>query len=188
MSCATLNNAVKYDTDVFVADYTNVEDDNRRIIISTEKPSDLEYFHFENKNNVQFYGVNLEDSPSLFKGHKNCECVFEAISSNTKSWVCLVELKYCLENNVETNAAIAFEQLYKTLDFLVEKRIIDLNQQKVYLNISIPEHSEKAPFTSFVNSQDRILSQYEDNRVILLGENHLLIMTPVHIHIPEVEI
>lgn len=34
-------------------------------------------------------------------------------------------------------------------------------------------------------SQDEVLSYYERGRVIPLGVNHLLIMTPVHIHVPK---
>lgn len=185
MNSGLLNGVDEFCTDVYVADYSHVDNDDRRIIITAEKPSDLECFHLENRNKVRFYGANLEESPGLFKGHKNCECMFEAISRNPKSWVCLVELKYCLEKNVQDNAQKAYVQLCDTLDFLIKRKIIDVERQRIYLNISIPEHSTKEPFTSFLFSQDEVLSYYERGRVIPLGVNHLLIMTPVHIHVPK---
>ncbi len=183
-----LNGVKEYASDVYVADYTHVKADDRRVIITTEKPSDLEYFYLENKRKLRFLGANLEDSPGFFKGYKNCECMFEAISANPTSWVCLVELKYCLEDNVSDNAQKAFQQLHETLDLLVEREVVNLESQKIYLNISIPEHSNKEPFTSFLFSQDDVISKYERGRVISLGVNHLLVLTPVHIQVPIVKV
>ena len=100
----------------------------------------------------------------------------------------MVELKYCLEKNVESNSGAAFAQLNNTLDFLKEKGVLDSDNYRIYLNISIPDHSNKEPFLSFISTQDDVLDKLKNERVQVLGYNQVLILNEGFIKVPKQEI
>lgn len=114
--------------------------------------------------------------------------MFVSSRASSKGWVCLVELKYCLEKNIERNAGDAFKQLYETLNKLVELNIVDYKSHRIYLNISIPEHSHRAPFTAFQNTQDDLLECLYTHKVKVLGYNEVLILNECFIRPPKEEI
>ena len=183
-------NAVKvFDDDVYVADYTNQTLSKEGVRILEAEPSDINYFHLVDKKRIEYWGVNFEENTKFFEqGINQCECMFASKNARNKRWVCLVELKYCLEKNVEINSENAFLQLRNTMSYLVGKDVIDLKHHRVYLNISIPDHSHKEPFLSFISTQDEVLTALEENRIQVLGYNEVLILNEGYLKVPRQDI
>ena len=111
--------------DAYVMDYTQATAGKRKVCIKEEDPDDIASFHLINPRKTTYWAVNFEENPAVLKGSDQCECMFVSSRASSKGWVCLVELKYCLEKNIERNAGDAFKQLYETLNKLVELNIVD---------------------------------------------------------------
>lgn len=175
----------EYSADAFVADYTNQTNSKQGVCILETAPDDIYYFHLQNPRHIVYWGVNFEENPSLFKGINQCECMFVSKQAKKKGWICLVELKYCKEKNIEINSESAFFQLKETLKYLIEKEVIDPKRHRIYLNVSIPEFSAREPFLSFMQTQDEIIEQLQENKIQILGYNRVLIMNEAFIKIPK---
>ncbi len=175
-------------TDSFVVDYTQQTSSKRKVEIIHEVPMDIAYFHLQNPRNIYYWAINLEENPSVLKGSDQCECIFASSRATSKGWVCLVELKYCLEKNIEGNSEHALEQLCETMNKLIELDIIAHNRHRIFLNISVPEHSNREPFTSFQGLQEDRLKLLETHRVKLLGYNQVLVLNEGFIKVPKSEI
>ena len=173
--------------DAYVMDYTQATAGKRKVCIKEEDPDDIASFHLINPRKTTYWAVNFEENPAVLKGSDQCECMFVSSRASSKGWVCLVELKYCLEKNIERNAGDAFKQLYETLNKLVELNIVDYKSHRIYLNISIPEHSHRAPFTAFQNTQDDLLECLYTHKVKVLGYNEVLILNECFIRPPKEE-
>ena len=174
--------------DAYVMDYTQATAGKRKVCIKEEDPDDIASFHLINPRKTTYWAVNFEENPAVLKGSDQCECMFVSSRASSKGWVCLVELKYCLEKNIERNAGDAFKQLYETLNKLVELNIVDYKSHRIYLNISIPERSHRAPFTAFQNTQDDLLECLYTHKVKVLGYNEVLILNECFIRPPKEEI
>lgn len=156
----------EFDGDVWVADYT--EDTKRKpkeyrkgVVISRQPFSDgMESFHLLNKNAQTYYGVNFEENKNFFpKGRKDCECMFKCKDDGGAGWLLLCELKYGLDKelNNRKNARKASLQLEDTFELLKEKHIVNPQKCQCFLNISMPRHKAKLPFTAFVFSPEDII-------------------------------
>lgn len=182
------NNVKSFDGDAYVVDYTNLTHSEKGVEISSVKP-DIHYFHLINKKHVEYWGVNFEENAKFFeKGTNQCECMFVSKNARKKGWSCLVELKYCLEKNITGNSESAFLQLKGTLSYLIEKNVIDLKRHRVYLNISIPDHSHKEPFLSFMATQDETISALAEHKIMVLGYNEVLILNEGFLKVPKYDI
>lgn len=162
----------------FAMDYTNQTDSYRGVDISNAPPTDINYFHLENRGKIEFWGVNFEKCGSLFeKKEENCECMFVAKRAKNLKMACLIELKYCLdkERNLIENTAKAKSQLTNSLQVLLEKGILNTRDYKIYLNISIPD-SEKIPFTNFLMTTPDSICCAKDEGYTLWGYNKLRIL------------
>lgn len=173
------------DGEAYVVDYTEATRSAQKVHITETPPPDIGYFHLTNPRRVNYWAINLEENPAVLKGFNQCECMFASSKSTHKGWVCLVELKYCKERNIEKNSEGAFKQLHETLKRLVELNILDYQSHRIYLNISIPEHSHREPFTAFQNLQDEQLERLQKHKVKLLGYNKALILNESYIKIPK---
>ncbi len=174
--------------DAYLMDYTQATKSLQKVCITQTVPKDITFFHLSNPRKISYWAVNFEENEAVLKGSDQCECMFAASKASSKGWVCLVELKYCLEKNIESNSEHAFQQLHKTLEKLVEKEILDYHSHRIYLNISIPEHSHRTPFTAFQNSQDELLNMLKEHKVKVLGYNEALILNEGFIKVPKEEI
>lgn len=185
MKIEKITNYSEMTSDAFVADYTNQTNSHRKVEILSTKPQYICIFHLKNPNEISYWAVNLEENASLLKGSEQCECMFAANKAKRKGWVCLVELKYCMEKNIENNATHAYNQLRGTFDKLIELEILDIKTHRIYLNISVPEHSHKEPFTAFLTTQDEMLDKNKTDKINLLGYNEALILNEGFIRIPK---
>ena len=172
---------------IYIADYTEQTRSAQGVEISDTPFDDIQYCTVNNPRNIECWGVNFEKNRSIFKleGTKDyapqCECMIVSKNAHKKSWVCLMELKYCSEKNVESNSEDAFKQLTNCFDYLKDKGIIDLKTHRVYFNISIPDHSNKQPFNSFSFSQDRIINLKKTKFVQLLGFNEIKVLNECYL-------
>ena len=115
-------------------------------------------------------------------GVRQCESMFTPVTGD-RPFVLLLEMKYCLPKNADENSLDAFLQLKRTLTYLEQKEIINRNQHRIYLNISIPWSSAE-PFESFRDTQNDIIEALENDKIAILGYNSLLIHTETHIKVP----
>lgn len=166
----------EHDGDVYVADYTKQTNSAVKVKIAGTPFKDIAYFHLHNGNNLPLWAVNFEDNPNYIpEGVGNCECMIR-VRNVEKGWWLLCELKYCLEKNIENNADKAYQQLKETWQLLVDRKVIKKKKHRTYLNISIPDHSNRAPFISFTSTQDEQLKWLKKNKILLLGHNDVLVV------------
>ena len=164
----------------YIADYTRKTRSAKGVEISDTPFSDIHYCTVSNPRNIECWGVNFEKNQGVFKiantgeQAKQCECLIASKNAKKKGWVCLVELKYCLEQNVVSNSKDAFNQLIACFDYLKDRDILDLKIHRVYFNISIPDHSNKQPFNNF--SQDITIDLMKNKSIRLLGSNEIKVL------------
>lgn len=177
-------------SDVYVADYTQFsashsEFAGRGVAICDEKPDKIESLWFKNPNSIGILSVNFEENQSVFRPENkktvpNCECMLVSERGNQKKWLALVELKYCkgADRNISTNFMNALNQLEETFVYLRdEKGILDNKQYRYFWVISMPEHSDKIPFSAFALSQDELMKYYERYKTIIISDNVVEIWT-----------
>lgn len=100
-----------------------------------------------------------------------------------KGWVCLIEMKYCLEKNIEDNAQKAYKQLFETMTYLKEKGVLNEKDYRFYLNYSVPDYSNREPFSAFRFTPEELLC-YKKQGMSILGYNNLLILNEGYIKVP----
>lgn len=195
-----LNEARRYNGDTYVADYTEAwqqahkaglpEPENSGVVISEQSFADIKSFHLKNDNRVEYWGVNLEKNKRLFaSGEKDCECVFQSARFKKKGWLLLLELKYCKdeERNLTDNLDEAVKQVTHTYKTLVNRKIVDTEQLRVYCNIAAPP-SSREPFTSFLTTQDAEKKLHDESKIHLLGFNEVLILNEGYIKPPKIAV
>lgn len=177
--------------DVYVADYTQYSKDHptcmKGVEISDEKPDDIESLAFLNPNNVPVVSVNFEENEQFFRTgdnkqiHSSCECMLvSAQCSARKRWLALVELKYCksADRNIASNFEDAISQLETTFIYLKDtKNVFSQDEYRYFWVVSMPEHSEKAPFSAFAWSQDDALRYQDLYKVTIYSDNQVEIWT-----------
>ena len=177
-------NIQEFSSDIYAADYTQKTNSEKGIVINDVPFADIESFHLHNTPKISLVAVNLEENNSIFsRGDKNCECLIRVKDCN-KGWILLCELKYCEEKNIVNNSDTAYNQLKSTWEVLVNKKIIAKKRVKSFFNISVPDYSNKAPFTSFGISQNEKIKWLEDNKIKLLGYNDVLVVNKGILNVP----
>ena len=170
------NNTIHLCENVYIADYTEGDkgtENNRNVVISGEKPEDIDSFCMYNPNRIAIDAIKFEcDSFKDTDGKclSQCECIVLADCNDGKEWVSFIEMKYCYPKNKRGNIIKASKQLEKTLLLFVESGILD-NTQNKYLFYSLPTVS---PFAHFSDRTliTRLKSQYN---AILRGVNDVKI-------------
>lgn len=183
--------------DVYVADYTQFAAEHpdlavHGVVVSDEKPELIGSLLFRNPNSVRVLSVNFEKNQGLFRPDgrervSSCECMLVSEQGNQKRWLALAELKYCkgADRNIASNFEEALGQLKET--FLYLRDAIGLfreNEYKYYWIVSMPEHSDKIPFSAFVLSQDDLLAYKELYKSVIITDNTVEIWTGTVIKMP----
>lgn len=176
----TFADVTTYSGNIWVADYTEKskrlpKDFRKDVVIQGSPFTDISSFFLQNKERIDIQAVNFERNQGFFpQGVENCECLFRPKSVG-KGWLLLCELKYCKSGNIRVNADKAYDQLIDTWNLLEERKVFSGKRCKVFLNISVPEHSDiLAPFCSFMTNQDERIASLKKRRVHLLGVNSVL--------------
>ena len=171
------DNTIHLCENVYIADYTEGDkgtEQHRTVLISSEKPKDIDSFCMYNPNRIAIDAVKFEkDSFKDCDGKclSQCECIIFPVCDDGKEWVSFIEMKYCYPKNKRGNIIKASKQLEKTLLLFVESGILD-NTQNKYLFYSLPK---VCPFIHFAdrNRITRLKSQYN---AILRGVNDVKIV------------
>lgn len=175
------------DCDCYVADYTDQTHNRRGVEISVIPFEDIDYFHLKKKHknqNIPYLAVNLEHYPAFTKGIENCECIFYSMTNKPKSWVLLLETKYCQSSDkIEEYQTKTVHQMAETLRRMQEMEMIDEENYNIYFAYSVPTQSAFEPFYPFSFSFDFIL-QLREKGIKFYGYNNLLIATPQYLQIP----
>lgn len=175
-----------FSSDLYIVDYTEYSKTHNTpfmgVTISDVKPDLIEAFYLKNKHGVFFDAINFEENKAALRNKdgkvvKQCECMCVSSRAKNKGWLFLLELKYCLKKNVAINTNNALKQLEDThLFFKDEMKIIDSGRYRIYWIISIPDHSNIAPFDAFVMNQDQKIEYKKKWGVIIIGENEVEIL------------
>lgn len=183
--------------DVYVADYTQFASEHpelaeRGVVVSDLKPELIGSLLFRNPNGVKVLSVNFEKNPAVFKlddGGKvsNCECMLVSEQGNKKRWLALAELKYCKgeDRNIASNFEDALNQLRDT--FLHLRDVSGLfkdDDYRYFWIVSMPEHSDKVPFSAFVLSQDELMAYKDLYNSVIISDNVVDIWTGTVIKLP----
>lgn len=181
--------SLRLDCDCFVADYSELTNNERKVVISTVPFDDIAFFHLHKSSKaakMPYLAVNLEQYPQFIKGIQNCECVFKSLTPDKNAWVMLLELKYCKEDKTELYSHKAFMQMHETLLKLEKLGCADRKVNNVYLVYSSPENFERQPFGAWTISQNDTLKEIESTGVHLLGYCKILIGTPHYLFPPKI--
>lgn len=183
--------------DVYVADYTQYASEHpdmavRGVVVSNDKPALIGSLLFRNPNGVRVMSVNFEKNQGLFKpdGQEkvhNCECMLVSEQGNQKRWLALAELKYCQgqDRNISENFERALMQLRETFLYLRDEvGLFGENEYRYFWIVSMPEHSDKIPFSAFVLSQDELLEYQNLYKSVILSDNTIDIWTGTVIKMP----
>ena len=191
----------QFTCDVYITDYTqyrnecikagttNEELNNRAIpqgVDITDLPSSiLDSFHISNNHHVSITAINFESNMQFFRdvnGYdlSQCECLSFADKATSKGWLMLHELKYCKENNIETNFDAAVRQIERTYrhlrDDFQNNPFLKDGQYRYYWVISIPGHSEVSPFDGFDYDEDRVLEMNSQYKCTIWGVNQVEVL------------
>ena len=184
-------------SDVYVADYTQFASEHpdlavRGVVVSDAKPELIGALHFRNPNGVRVLSVNFEKNQGIFmpdgreKVH-NCECMLVSEQGNQKRWLALAELKYCKgeDRNIASNFEDALRQLRETFLYLRDEiGLFGENEYRYFWIVSMPEHSDKIPFSAFVLSQDELLEYRSLYKSVIISDNTVDIWTGTVIKMP----
>ncbi len=184
------SNSPILDCDCFVADYSELTNDERKVEISLEPFSDIAYFHFHKRrktDQIPYLAVNLEQYPHFIKDSKNCECIFKSLGKEGNSWIMFLELKYCKEEKTESYSYTAFTQMHDTLTKIEAAKCLDRKDHNIYFVYAVPEHPEKQPFGAWTISQNDTLKAIEAGGIHLLGVCKMLIATPRYLFPPKIK-
>ena len=176
-----LKNCLTTCNSIYVADYTEQTklDKIKRAVelFEVSPPSDIDYFTVNNPCNLEIDGIPF-DNNSFTRPNgsplSQCECVIYPHSSNDKSWILFLELKYsCKSENNENNLNKARRQLFKTQYYYRSQGVFDKNNT-CYLLASLP--MQRPPFANISLTQTYLSEMKRKHNVIIRFQNSVEII------------
>ena len=183
-----LNSCTTTSSSLYVADYTE-ETKNDPIKRGTElfevsPPSDIDYFTVNNPCNLEMDGIPFDNNSFIYPNGNTasqCECVIYPHSSNDKSWILFLELKYsCKPKNNKNNLNKAQKQLFKTQYYYKSKGVFDKNNT-CYLLASLP--MQRPPFAHISLTQYYLLEMKKKHNIIIQFQNSVEIIDDKKINV-----
>lgn len=187
-----------FDTDVYVADYTNYlnnggteETPAKGVIISTAKPPIINSLLITNKNSIKYEVVNFEHNKALLRNpdgtsHSQCECMCYALRDSGKSWILFVEMKYCNQKGIYGETTEAITQLKKTSKYILDEHDIFGGKEFArYFLVATPDAEPLDPFDAEYFNQDDMLTLKEEYKATLFLSNQVDIHTTIHLKLPK---
>ena len=179
----------RFESEIYIGDYSEYHKDNptssyKGLVLANMALPYIASLHIHNPIHIPVVGINFEYNLGIFKEQdkilRNCECMFISDKSAQKGWMLLVELKYCSgsERAVLRNLEKGIEQLEQSyLHLRDNKKLFGQNEFRCAWVISLPEHDELIPFSSFFE-QPEILLDYKDKYgVDIFTDNQLTILS-----------
>lgn len=183
--------------DVYVADYTQYANEHpdlmtRGVVVGNVKPELIGSLLFRNPNGVKLLSVNFEQNQSFFRPDgrelvSSCECMLVSEQGNNKRWLALAELKYCKgdDKNIVSNFESAMGQLEDTFVYLRDKKgLFGRDDYRYFWIVSMPEHSDKIPFSAFVLSHEDRMRYMDLYNSVIISDNVVNIWTGTVIMMP----
>lgn len=170
---------------IYVADYTEQTKSARATeLFKGSPPSDIDYFTINNPCNLKMDGIPFDNS-SFTKPNgsiaSQCECVIFPNSSDDKSWILFLELKYSNKyKNNRKNLNKARKQLFKTQYYYKSKSVFSKNNT-CYLLASLP--MQRPPFTHYSLTQSYLTEMKKKHNVIIRFQNSVEIRDDKHIKV-----
>ena len=183
-----LNSCTTTSSSLYVADYTE-KTKNEPIKRGTElfevsPPSDIDYFTVNNPCNLEMDGIPFDNNSFIYPNGNTasqCECVIYPHSSNDKSWILFLELKYsCKPKNNKNNLNKAQKQLFKTQYYYKSKGVFDKNNT-CYLLASLP--MQRPPFAHISLTQYYLLEMKKKHNIIIRFQNSVEIIDDKKINV-----
>lgn len=197
MSCWPMITEGPFETNIYVADYTNYLSNggkeitpSKGVFITPSLPPVINSLLITNKKCIKFEAVNFEHNKALLKNpdgtnHSQCECMFYAIRDSGKSWILFVEMKYCEQKGIYDETMGAITQLKKTSRYLLEEQDVFKDKDFTrYFLVSTPNAEPLDPFDASYFNQDDMLTLKEEYKAILFLSNQVDIHTTIHLKIP----
>lgn len=176
-----LNSCTTTSDSLYVADYTE-ETKDKPIKRGTElfvasPPSDIKYFTVNNSCNLKIDGIPFDNNSFIYPNGNTasqCECVIYPHSSNNKSWILFLELKYSnKKKNNKHNLNKAQKQLFKTQYYYKSKGVFDRNNT-CYLLASLP--MQRPPFANFSLTEHYLSGMKKKHNVVIGFQNSVEII------------
>ena len=183
----------KYNTDVYIADFTEYNNSEHTIpapavgvYVDINDNGIIPSFLLTDKNHHLFIAINMEENKSLLKREdgtlvSQCECILHAIREDSPAWMIFLELKYCKAQNRYSETLEALGQLKRTCNYVIEKSFFEMAHFKRYFVVSTPGVEPLDPFDATYFNQDEMLTLKEEYKAQLFLANQVDILTPLHL-------
>lgn len=175
-----------YSQNLYIADYshqTKNTSTKKAVIISTDDHSGIDAFTLHNPNAINI-GSIIFDKKSFIndgKSQRQCECIHFPDVSDAKSWLLLLEMKYCNEEHARKNVLEAKQQLFLTHQHYLDSGII-CKDNLCYLIVSLPQQNN-TPFENFICRPNELQKWRREQRIIFRGVNQAHIIDERHVKV-----
>lgn len=184
----------RYESEVYIGDYTEYVKSHpdcgyHGVVISNMPIALISSLHIHNPVHIPMMGVNFEKNLDVFKSGdgtivSNCECMLVSDKASKKGWLFLAELKYCGGSlqAVQRNLEKAFGQMESTYLHLREKKHVFVQgEYRCAWVVSLPEHDDLIPFSSFMAQPELLLDFKDKYGVDIFTDNNLMVVSHEHI-------
>lgn len=190
MELEVFDQRTRFESEVYIGDYTqyvkmHADCGYDGVVIKNMPLPHIASLHIHNPVHIPMLGVNFEDNFEVFKREdmttvSNCECMLVSDKSNRKGWLLLVELKYCggSQSAVQRNLEKAITQLESTYLHLRDvKHVFGQGEFRCVWVVSLPEHDDLVPFSSFLSEPEMLLDFKDRYGVDVFTDNNLKVVS-----------
>ena len=194
MELKVFDQRARFESEVYIGDYTEYvkthEDCGCEGVVMKNIPLPfIASLHIHNPVHIPMLGVNFEENEDVFKREKrstvsNCECMLLSDKSSRKGWLLLAELKYCggSQMAVQRNMKNALSQLESTYLHLRDvKHVFVQGEFRCVWVVSLPEHDDLVPFSSFLSQPELLLDFKDKYGVDVFTDNNLKVVSHEYI-------
>lgn len=194
MMLEVFGQTTRYESEVYIGDYTEYVKSHpdcgyHGVVISNMPIALISSLHIHNPVHIPMMGVNFEKNLDVFKSGdgtivSNCECMLVSDKASKKGWLFLAELKYCGGSlqAVQRNLEKAFGQMESTyLHLRDEKHVFVQGEYRCAWVVSLPEHDDLIPFSSFMAQPELLLDFKDKYGVDIFTDNNLMVVSHEHI-------
>lgn len=180
----------RFESEVYIGDYTEYVKTHADcgidgVVMKNMPLPHIASLHIHNPIHIPMQGVNFEANEEVFKREdrskvSNCECMLVSDKSSRKGWLLLAELKYCggAKFAVQRNLEKAFTQLESTYLYLRDvKHVFGQGEFRCAWVVSLPEHDDLVPFSSFLSEPEALLYFKDRYGVDVFTDNNLKVFS-----------
>ncbi len=190
MELDVFDQKTRFESEVYIGDYTEYVKTHAGcgydgVVMKNMPLPHIACLHIYNPVHIPMIGVNFEENEEVFKREdkskvSNCEGMLVSDKSNRKGWLLLTELKYCGGSQiaVQRNLDKAFSQLESTYLYLRDvKHVFGQGEFRCAWVVSLPEHDDLVPFSSFLSEPEVLLNFKDKYGVDVFTDNNLRVVS-----------